>query len=86
MFLSKPLMLIQKSRICHFYFMNDENFGFLMHVALKDKISSHLKLIAFCTSMIPFSMIDNVDTTLTPYARKERINFIRISKDYVIVT
>lgn len=29
-----------------------------------------MKLIALCTSMIPFSMIDNVDTTLTPYARK----------------
>jgi hypothetical protein len=34
------------------------------------KIKSQIKLIAFCTSMIPFSMIDNVDTTLTPYARK----------------
>jgi hypothetical protein len=43
---------------------------FEAYVALKDEISSHLKLIAFCTSMIPFSMIDNVDTTLTPYARK----------------
>ena len=31
--------------------------------------------------MIPFSMIDNVDTTLTPYARKDRINIY-----YVILT
>ena len=49
---------------------------FEAYVAWKKKITSYLKLIAFCTSMIPFSMIDNVDTTLTPYARKDRINII----------
>lgn len=37
--------------------------------------------------MIPFSMIDNVDTTLTPYARKERINiFKRLRNRYVILS
>ena len=49
---------------------------FEAYVAWKKKITSYLKLIAFCTSMIPFSMIDNVDTTLTPYARKDRIHII----------
>ena len=29
-----------------------------------------MKIIAICTSMIPFSMISNVDTLLTSYARK----------------
>ena len=56
---------------------------FEAYVALKDEISSHLKLIAFCTSMIPFSMIDNVDTTLTPYARKDRINIFRIFNEMI---
>ena len=56
---------------------------FEAYVALKNEISSRLKLIAFCTSMIPFSMIDNVDTTLTPYARKDRINIFRIFNEMI---
>ena len=31
-------------------------------------------------------MIDNVDTTLTPYARKDRIDIFRIFSDNVIIT
>ena len=59
---------------------------FEAYVALKNEISSRLKLIAFCTSMIPFSMIDNVDTTLTPYARKDRINIFKSFSDNVMIT
>jgi len=49
-----------------------------------------MKLIAFCTSMIPFSMVNTVDTSLTSYAKKfpalhaKEIFFDDTKKEYAI--
>jgi len=49
-----------------------------------------MKLIAFCTSMIPFSMVNTVDTSLTSYAKKfpalhaKEIFFDDDKKEYAI--